>query len=233
MGFSPSQSFFALNRCESRTSALSPMNRLVCIVEGHGEVEAMPNLCSRIVELLEAWDWFVDPNPIRQPKGRLVDHCHNESQGLGNKEGIQKAMALARARPADAVLVICDSDDDCAARWGPSATSIVGSILLGTAVMIEREYETWLLLGLDPRELECAGIKNPNRKRDAKGALRAVRGSYKPSTDQLRMTREMDIARVWSCSDSFDKLVRSLALVFGVVAPDRPSVEDAKQIHVD
>ncbi len=40
--------------------------RLVCIVEGKGDVQAIPNLCSRILVHLSAHQWFVDKAPVRR-----------------------------------------------------------------------------------------------------------------------------------------------------------------------
>ena len=39
--------------------------RLVCIVEGQGEVAAIPNLCARILNHLGVSDWVVGRDPIR------------------------------------------------------------------------------------------------------------------------------------------------------------------------
>ena len=44
---------------------------------------------------------------------------------------------------------------------------------------------------------------------------------YKPTTHQLEVTRKIDIAKLRRASDSFDKLVRSLAAIFEVAPPDR------------
>jgi hypothetical protein len=45
---------------------------------------------------------------------------------------------------------------------------------------------------------------------------------YKPTIHQLAVTRELNIARVWARSDSFDHLVTSLSSIFGVRLPKRP-----------
>jgi hypothetical protein len=195
--------------------------RLVCVVEGKGEVEALPNLCSRIRDYLKASDWFVDPEPVRQPRGSLVDERVPSPARHCRVDGAERAVRLALARPADAVLVTCDSDDDCPAVWGPSAKAVVTKVAAGGAVMIVREYEAWLLHAFNAAELARVGVKNPDRIRGAKEKLKRLEPKYKPTTHQLEITRKIDLGRLRQASDSFDKLVRSLAEIFGVTAPDR------------
>lgn len=196
-------------------------HRLVCIVEGKGEVAAIPNLCARILGQLRAWDWFVDPVPIRQPRGRLVDGRVKSPMRPVKDGDFDRVVQLAlRSRRADAVLVLCDSDDDCPAAWGPSATQRLSSVCRGAAVMVQREYESWLLHGIQTFwQLEPEAI---DRRRDAKKLLSLHRPGYLPTADQLALTRELDIQRCWARSDSFDKLVRSIAVLTGASAPERP-----------
>lgn len=195
--------------------------RIVCVVEGKGEVEAVPNLCSRILRELEVWDWFVDPAPIRQPRGRLVEERVRSPMRPAKDVELGRAVQLAlRSRRADAVLVLCDSDDDCPAVWGPSATQRLSSLCRGAAVMVQREYESWLLHGIRAfGHLEVATIEG---RRDAKKLLCVHRPGYLPTVHQLVLTRELDIRRCWARSDSFDKLVRSIAVLTGASALARP-----------
>jgi hypothetical protein len=195
--------------------------RLVCIVEGKGEVEAIPNLCTRILQDLGVWTWFVDPVPIRQPRGSLVDGRVGSPMRPARDGLFDRAVQLAlRSRRADGVLVLCDSDDDCPAAWGPSASERLGTVCQGAAVMAQREYETWILHGLERvADLEPQRIET---RRDAKGLLRRYHAGYRPGLHQLALTRQLDIARCWARSDSFDKLMRSIAEVTGAELPERP-----------
>jgi hypothetical protein len=195
--------------------------RLVCVVEGKGDVEALPNLCSRVRDYLGASDWFVDPQPVRQPRGALVDEARPSPNRPCRSDGAGRAVQLALRRPADGILLTCDADDDCPAVWGPSAKAIVTQRARGDAVMVVREYEGWLLHSFDRGELAKAGITDPERIRGAKEKLRKLVPGYKPTTHQLEITRKIDIERLRRASDSFDKLVRSLATIFGVTPPDR------------
>lgn len=195
--------------------------RLVCVVEGRGEVEAIPCLCSRIRDYLNAWEWIVDPQPVRQPRSLLVDERVPSPNRPPRTEGFSRAVELAIRRPATAVLVICDSDDDCPASWGPAARQLVSTKTAGGAVMAVREYEVWLLTSLlkadnwEGRKLE--------EIRDAKGRLGKVAGAYTPSVHQRKLTQNIDLDVVWAHSESFDTLIRTLARIFGVACPPRPT----------
>jgi hypothetical protein len=198
------------------------MKRLVCIVEGKGEVAAVPNLCSRIIRhYLGAEEWYVDSEPIRQPRGMLVNEKFKSPLRPCNEEGLRRAVYLAKVRPANAVLVLCDADDDCPARWGTDAASVITRTLAGAAVMALREYETWLLLNHSDEQLRSAKVTSPEKVRGAKEALRRLIPDYSPSEHQLKETRRLDIARVRARSDSFDKLVRALGDLCGRPPPPR------------
>lgn len=197
------------------------MRRLVCVVEGHGDAAAVPVLCHRVLrEILERSDWYVDEQPVRTPRSQLV------SRGAGVGEGLERAILLACARDPSAVLVLCDADDDCPAHWGPAVRSLVTrrrDLASARAVMASREFESWFLHGRTQVELDRQKITDPEQlPRDAKKALRRFEPSYSPSTDQQRLVRSLDLRRVWRRSDSFDKLVRSLAELTGSNVPRRP-----------
>ncbi len=203
----------------------SSRKRLVCVVEGHGEVAALPSLCARIITYLEAWDWGVDSDPIRQPRSKLVNEQIKSPKRPPNQDGISRVLSLVKARPGDAALIVCDADDDCPATWGPAAEQLMSLQIAGKATMIVREYETWLLLSLlktkmiDGRPIE--GI------RDAKGALARVCPGYKPALHQVELTRNVDIQLLLELSASFRKLVKNLAMIFGRPLPSgKPNKPD-------
>lgn len=202
------------------------MKRLVCIVEGEGEVAAIPNLCARILAHLGVHDWVVDPDPIRRKRSALVDARQPRPRRPCRQEEVVKAMMLAlrRPRPTDAVLLLCDEDEDCAATWGPDASRVMGQLGAGAAVMAVHEYETWLLLSRSDEELRGAGVAVPVVGRGAKSTLRRLVPDYSPTVHQLQETRRIDIAFLRERSPSFDKLVRSIAALCAAarVPPPRP-----------
>jgi hypothetical protein len=184
--------------------------RLVCVVEGHGEVEAIPQLCAGVLYRhlgVTNRDWGIDPNPVRQPRNRLVDQRGPEGRRPPHGDGITKALALVRGRSAGAALVLVDSDKDCPGAWGPPARDLVRAQIAGIAVMAVREYEAWLIAGHAAVELEgddADAVRNP------KGKAKDVWAGYKPTTHQLKLTREMDIGLAVRRSRSFAYLVEAL-----------------------
>lgn len=193
------------------------MKRLVCVGEGRGEVEALPRLCARILYSLGVSGWYVDERAIRMSRAKLVDESVPSPMRPPNEKGIDASIALAKARRANAVLVTCDEDDDCAADWGPAATRRIQRQLPGAAVMAVREFETWIL-----HSRADLSSERVERRRDAKGMLDKAIGGYLPSLQQEQLVRSMDLDRVRAVSDSFDKFVRALAGLCGVTAPPRP-----------
>src|SRR5687767_7263017 len=105
---------------------MQKQRRLVCIVEGKGEVQALPNLCARILVSLSAHQWFVDKDPIRRPRSQLVDERVKSPGRPCREDGVHKALEQAAARHPDAILVTCDADDDCPGSWAASIDSSQG-----------------------------------------------------------------------------------------------------------
>src|SRR2546426_143707 len=88
--------------------------RLACIVEGHGEVSAVPVLIRRIAALFDAGLAVRIPQPIRTPRDKLL------------KEGeLERAVELAARKVASsgAVLVLLDAHRACPAQLGPSCSN--------------------------------------------------------------------------------------------------------------
>jgi len=201
----------------------SRMQRLVCIVEGHGEVDAMPRLCQRIIlESLKAENWYVDEHPIRRPRSQLVDESKPSPSRPRHEGGLQKALAIAEARKPTAVLLMCDSDKDCPGVWCSSVAEKLHHRIRGSAVMAVCEFECWLLWDFDEDKRRDVKALDPERIRDAKGRLERLVPAYAPSTHQAKLVKALNLERVRSRSKSFDKLVRTLGELCGVPAPPRP-----------
>lgn len=181
---------------------------LLCVVEGKGEVAAAARLCSRILHLhleIPASAWVVDRDPIRQPRGQLVDERAPAGRRPPREEGLAKAIRLVRARPASAALVLVDADADCPGAWGPPARELITVQIPGVAVMAVREYEAWLLAG----HAAFAG-PNPDELRNAKAHAQTLWRGYRPTTHQLRLTESLDLELASERSGSFRYLVESL-----------------------
>lgn len=201
------------------------MQRLVCVVEGHGEVAAMPVLCHRVMRsLLEVHDWFVDDNPVRVPRSQLVDESRPSPRRPPRTASVERALALAAARSPAGILVLCDADDDCpAALGGPFPRQSPRGAVPVRGVMASREFESWLLWSRPDHERAKVNAANPEvSPRAAKAALAKVIPGYAPSTHQLGAVRGMDLGAVWARSDSFDKLVRSIGELVGAARARPP-----------
>lgn len=180
-------------------------------MEGHGEVEAVPTLCYKILLSLGISGWQVDEQPVRLPRSVLVDERVSSPHRPCLRSGIARAVSLALGRRANGVLVLCDSDDDCAATWATDFAATVTAVVPVAPVMAVREYEAWLLANQPAAIRVALGIVSPETIRDAKGRLKKARGRYLPTVHQLALTRGIDVASTRRACPSFDKLVRTVA----------------------
>jgi len=83
---------------------------LACIVEGHGDVQAVPVLIRRIAAALDAGLVLHILPPLRVPRFKLVKNGE-----------IERSVELAARKTGGngGVLVLIDSEDECPARLGP------------------------------------------------------------------------------------------------------------------
>lgn len=193
------------------------MNRPIvsCVVEGHGEVVALPVLIRRVVQVLSPENPAVDvPRPHRQPRSRLVQ--------VGELEKATEFAALKVGERPGGVLVVIDSDDDCPAVLGPELLDRARGAALGVpveVVLAHREYEGWFLAAAG----SLAGKRGlqdslpdhpaPEEIRNAKGWVSEQMEpgrSYSETIDQPKLTAALDLERARQRSPSFDKLARSL-----------------------
>jgi hypothetical protein len=186
--------------------------KIVAIVEGHGEVEAVPILVRRIAAVVAPTVQVEIPKPIRMPRHGLV------------KEGeLERAIELAARQSGDdgRILVLLDADEDCPRDLGLQ--------LLGRAcrarpdrrirvVLPKVEYETWFLAaarslaGKRGISVDVTAPSDPESIRDAKRWLSEHRPSgrpYRPSIDQPALTAVFDLESARSAS-SFNKMWRDV-----------------------
>lgn len=112
--------------------------RIAPLVEGHGEVKALPILLRRIVFDIDPTVSLNYVEPFRHSAGRLI-----------KPEGLERALsAVAIKHPNHAILVLIDSEDDCPATFGPSLLNRARTArpdILTSTILAYREYETWFL----------------------------------------------------------------------------------------
>lgn len=153
---------------------------LATIVEGDGEVDALPVLLRH---------WFpsiVQLKPIRVARDRFVRHADEQ----------RRYAQLARRLGADRLLVLLDGHEDCPVELvrrltPPIAVDFGGPVGVVIAV---REYEAWFLQCL-PEFHEFMSHGYAERVRGAKERIVQARGRYSPTADQAALTAKL--ARVW------------------------------------
>ena len=185
--------------------------KLACIVEGHGEVSAVPILLRRLAAEIDCNIELTIPQPIRLDRSKL------------KRDGeLEKAMQLAIAK-IDAnggVLILMDSDDDCPAQLGPALLKRARSIRPDfpvSVVIATREYESWFIAAapsLSQRfHTATTEVGNVESIRGAKEWLQKSlkNNRYSPTVDQPSLTAQFNLQQARSASSSFDKLWREIA----------------------
>ena len=197
------------------------MLSIYSIVEGHGEVEAVPILLRRFAfEVFETYEFNV-LQPYRLPKGRMIAEPH-----------LENAVTLARLKldqcgGRQAILIMIDADDDCPAQEAPAllerAVTVAGTIPV-SVVFAKAEYEAWFLAAV--RSLrgdwgiasDATAPDNPEAIRGAKEYLErrymAHGATYSPTVDQPALTHRFSFEEARQSCPSFNKLWRDLERLF-------------------
>lgn len=180
---------------------------IVCIVEGDGEVRAIPVLLRRMAEAKGLHTLNVPP-PIR---------VHRD-QFLRRAEEFRRKLLLATAKAqGGSVLVVLDADDDCPVTLAQDVTVRASPFTHGVSlhvVIANREYEAWLLAaagslaGRRGLRGELGVPPDPDAVRNAKGWLseRMPSGRYHEVSDQPALTALFDLDAARRNSRSFRKL---------------------------
>ncbi len=189
--------------------------RIVPIVEGHGEVEAVPILLRRIWAELVGGDFAEVLRPIRQPRSKLF-----------KEEELARAVGLARKKLDSArqmagetlILVMFDSNGDCPAVHGPrlvvAARSVAGQHPVA-CVLVKREFETWFVAAAESLSAYLNVGQVPDKPEEGghgKGWVQHhfIGATYSETTDQPALTATMSLLACRSRSPSFDKLCREM-----------------------
>lgn len=189
---------------------------IASVVEGEGEVRALPVLLRRIAYDLGIWDAKF-PTPYRLGRGKMMVP--------GALENLVQAQAR-RVIGAGGILVLLDADDACPARLGPEIrkrAQEARSDVRVAVVLPTREFEAWFLGGAASlagrRGLPAplAPHPDPESPRDAKGWLsqRILGHSYHPAVDQAAFAQEFDMTATRKSCPSFDKLWRDVEWLLG------------------
>jgi|SRR5438093_4497388 len=186
------------------------------IVEGHGEVPAVPLLVRKLGELMGI-PFVPVGTPIRSKRSQLAQ-----------EDGSRRAVEMGREQPeCRAILILFDADDDCPkdeapklVQWATNAAAPLPCAL----VLANREYEAWFL-GCVEVLLKARGVnpalpynKDPENKRDARGELERRFGKdfhYVEREDQPAFTALADWKLVHQRCRSFRKMAKEARRLFG------------------
>lgn len=190
---------------------------IASIVEGHGEVTALPKLLHRIAAELGV------PAPLTLPPMRV-------SRGkITQDSGIERAVAAEALRVPGkgGVLVLLDADDDCPARIGPDLLARAVAVRPDkqvAVVLANREFEAWFLAAAPSLAGQFgfpAGFSRPTDSeapRDCKGLLTKARPKgqpYKETVDQAQLASAIDLQMARDHSSSFGKFYREVSRLLG------------------
>lgn len=159
------------------------------IVEGHGDVAALPVLLRRIAPLL------VVKRPVRFPRTKLLI-----------RDELARAAKIAASNIPDqgGILLLLDADEDCAATLGPDLerqiTSVIPNRKCRVALAVQ-EFEAWIVGGD-----ESYGVENADSVGKLKERIRQRYGVYSETADQARLIATANMGLLEQRSRSFRHL---------------------------
>jgi hypothetical protein len=195
--------------------------KIYAIVEGEGEVTAVPVLLRRLLhDYAHRFDLQVG-QPIRK-----------KEYEFRRPETLQNAVRLAKLQfDCAGILVLFDGEDDCPAKLGAQVSTWAKAAAGNTpceVVVAYREYETWFLASLESLRGHCrispdaCSPIEPEARRNAKGMLEEFmpRGaSYSPTIHQGKLTAVADLAQMHRRNRSFRKFTKALGDILTAMGP--------------
>ena len=185
------------------------MSAVASIVEGDGEVAALPILLRRLGDWLTPDQAVNVLPPIRVRRDRLINR----------DDEFRRHLLLAAAKCADSgwILVLLDADDDCPAELGAQLLARASAVVPHrrvSVVLANREFEAWFiaaaasLTGQRSFVFDVSHRVDAEVPRNAKGWVerRMSSRAYRETTDQPAFTARMDLHLAREGSRSFRKL---------------------------
>src|SRR3990172_6375612 len=204
---------------------------LGCIVEGHGDVQAVPVLLRR---LQQAWDPALDlniPRPERVGRYKLVKSGELE----GRVESVARRLPTPRA-----ILILIDAEDDCPKQLAPELLARAKEVrpdIPMAVVLAKREFEAWFLAAIESlagrRGLssELPAVLDPEAVSGAKEFLtRNMQGSraYAETLDQPALAAVFDLELARTRSDSCGKCRREVERLFREASVETPPGDEPR-----
>ncbi len=183
-----------------------------CIVEGKGEVEAVPVLIRRVAAIHFPELMTVIPTPIRISRNKIF-----KAGQLERAVGI----AVQSIGRQGAIFIILDSDDSCPAELGPTLLYRVSQVFRNMPIAVvfaKHEFEAWFLAAAESLRGQ-RGLKNdidsPNNPEEIRGAKEWLRqrmqsgNTYRSKRDQPALAALFNLEQARQ-ADSFDKCYRDI-----------------------
>lgn len=206
--------------------------KIVAIVEGHGDVQAVPVLLRRLVQAQRPGVQLEIPTPLRLPKDRAM-------RRVGELERFVE-LAVRKAGTNGAVLIVFDSDDDCPAEVAPviagRAKSARKGALLGV-VLAKREFESWFLAAAG----SLSGVRGLKRDLVAPAEPEAIRGAkewlrrnmlpgrtYTETLDQAAFSALIDLDSA-ARARSFRKMVSEVVSLVDAVEAKEQGLDESRE----
>lgn len=225
--------------------------RIVFMVEGQGDVDAVPIIGSRVFEALNAWEHaIIDSNCMRiRSLGALL--TNNASEWL-------RYLGVAAKRPnLGGVLLLLDGDtkrihgeEFCAAEFARRLAELArragaGSKFSVACVFARQEFESWIIAAAT----QIAGMSRSDglpglptgttapehdleeQPRNAKGWLNErMPNGYSETQDQAPLTRLMHehIEIVADRMRSFRRFQKAIAELVDSIRNDRPTISPVR-----
>lgn len=185
------------------------MTRMIAIVEGDGEVRAVPILLRRITEWRSPGTWIDVPPPIRVRRDRFLSHDAEFHRYV--------RMAALQAGAGGGVIILLNADDDCPVTLASSIRARAEAAapeMRFAVVLANREFEAWLIAAAESLVGKRGFVlpellpPDPDSPRDAKGWIRRCMPgrAWRETTDQPALTAVMDLAQAHMRSRSFRRL---------------------------
>lgn len=187
------------------------MIQIASIVEGDGEVAALPVLLRRFA--LE-WPCPDSVNPLQPIRVR-------RDKFLNKEDEFSRQLRLAAAKCGEGgwILIVLDADDDCPAELGGQVYERAQQYIAHrslSVVLANREFEAWFIAaanslsgvrGFFPLPEEAVQAEVP---RNAKGWMRErmLGGTYSEILDQPAFAARIDLQQAVDNSRSFRKLFK-------------------------
>lgn len=192
------------------------------MVEGDGDVDALPELLNRILsQRFNRYDIVV-------PQGKSKVVKANGRQKLINK--LEKFLQHAQNKPnCGAILVLVDTDKDCPVTLAQQLNQRCESIGARCPVQVvcaHRSYESWFLASLDTirgqNGIACTAVlhcevEDVARPKHWLNGQMPPGQAYKETIHQGTLSRRIDLDLAYRNSRSFRRLFHAMEELLGAI----------------